>query len=108
MAKVSNLKIALQGSSGSTVYASWDFKDPTPSSESSSGGSGGGGSVAVGSWVRVKSGSTWYNGAGIPSFVYNYKWRVLEINGDRAVINESDSGGFRIMSPIRVGNLQPA
>lgn len=104
MAKVSNLKIALQGSSGSTVYASWDFKDPTPSSSSG----GGGGSVAVGSWVRVKSGSTWYNGAGIPSFVYNYKWRVLEIRGDRAVINESDSGGFRIMSPIRVGNLQPA
>lgn len=104
MAKVSNLKIALQGSSGSTVYASWDFKDPTPSSSSG----GGGGSVAVGSWVRVKSGSTWYNGAGIPSFVYNYKWRVLEVRGDRAVINESDSGGFRIMSPIRVGNLQPA
>ncbi len=104
MAKVSNLKIALQGSSGSTVYASWDFKDPTPSSSSG----GGGGSVAVGSWVRVKSGSTWYNGAGIPSFVYNYKWRVLEIRGDRAVINESDSGGFRILSPIRVGNLQPA
>lgn len=104
MAKVSNLKIALQGSSGSTVYASWDFKDPTPSSSSG----GGGGSVAVGSWVRVKSGSTWYNGAGIPFFVYNYKWRVLEIRGDRAVINESDSGGFRILSPIRVGNLQPA
>lgn len=104
MAKVSNLKIALQGSSGSTVYASWDFKDPIPSSSSG----GGGGSVAVGSWVRVKSGSTWYNGAGIPSFVYNYKWRVLEIRGDRAVINESDSGGFRILSPIRVGNLQPA
>lgn len=104
MAKVSNLKIALQGSSGSTVYASWDFKDPTPSSSSG----GGGGSVTVGSWVRVKSGSTWYNGAGIPSFVYNYKWRVLEIRGDRAVINESDSGGFRILSPIRVGNLQPA
>lgn len=104
MAKVSNLKIALQGSSGSTVYASWDFKDPTPSSSSG----GGGGSVAVGSWVRVKSGSTWYNGAGIPSFVYNYKWRVLEVRGDRAVINESDSGGFRILSPIRVGNLQPA
>lgn len=108
MAKVSNLKIALQGSSGSTVYASWDFKDPTPASSSSGGSGGGGGSVSVGSWVRVKSGSTWYNGAGIPSFVYNYKWKVLEIRGDRAVINESDSGGFRIMSPIRVGNLQPA
>ena len=107
MAKVSNLKIALQGSSGSTVYASWYFKDPTPA-PSSSGGGGGVGSVSVGSWVRVKSGSTWYNGAGIPSFVYNYKWKVLEINGDRAVINESDSGGFRIMSPIIVGNLQPA
>lgn len=106
MAKVSNLKIALQGSSGSTVYASWTFKDPTQSSSSSSGGSGG--TVSVGSWARVKQGSTWYNGAAIPSFVYNYKWKVIEVTGDRAVLNDSDSGGFRIMSPIKVGNLEAA
>lgn len=105
MAKVSNLKVQLQAGTSNTVFASWDFADP----EASSGGSGGGGgSVSAGSWVRVKSGSTWYNGAAIPSFVYNYRWKVIEINGDRAVINDSDSGGFRIYSPIHVNNLQAA
>lgn len=104
MAKVSNLKVQLQAGTSNTVFASWDFADP----EASSGGSGGGGSVSVGSWVRVKSGATWYNGAVIPSFIYNYRWKVIEINGDRAVINDSDSGGFRICSPIHVNNLQAA
>lgn len=105
MAKVSNLKVQLQAGTSNTVFASWDFADP----EASSGGSGGGGgSVSAGSWVRVKSGSTWYNGAAIPSFVYNYRWKVIEINGDRAVINDSDSGGFCICSPIHVNNLQAA
>lgn len=105
MAKVSNLKVQLQAGTSNTVFASWDFADP----EASSGGSGGGsGSVSAGSWVRVKSGATWYNGAAIPSFIYNYRWKVIEINGDRAVINDSDSGGFRICSPIHVNNLQAA
>lgn len=105
MAKVSNLKVQLQAGTSNTVFASWEFTDP----EAASGGSGGGGgSVSVGSWVRVKSGTTWYNGAAIPSFVYNYRWKVIEINGDRAVINDSDSGGFRICSPIHVNNLQVA
>lgn len=104
MARVSNLKVQLQAGTTNTVFASWEFGDP----EASSGGSGGGGSVSVGSWVRVKSGATWYNGAAIPSFIYNYRWKVIEINGDRAVINDSDSGGFRICSPIHVNNLQAA
>lgn len=104
MAKVSNLKVQLQAGTSNTVFASWEFTDPE--ANSSSGGSGG--SVSVGSWVKVKSGSVWYNGAAIPSFVYNYKWKVIEINGSRAVINDSDTGGFRIMSPINVGYLQVA
>ena len=107
MAKVSNLKVQLQAGTSNTVFASWEFTDPE--ANSSSGGSGGsGGSVSVGSWVKVKSGSVWYNGAAISSFVYNYKWKVIEINGSRAVINDSDTGGFRIMSPINVGYLQVA
>lgn len=105
MAKVSNLKVQLQAGTSNTVFASWDFADP----EASSGGSGGGGgSVSVGSWVRVKSGATWYNGAAIPSFVYNYRWKVIDLRGNRAVINDSDSGGFRICSPISVNYLQAA
>lgn len=105
MARVSNLKVQLQAGTTNTVFASWEFGDP----EAASGGSGGGGgSVSVGSWVRVKSGATWYNGAAIPSFVYNYRWKVIDLRGNRAVINDSDSGGFRICSPISVNYLQAA
>lgn len=105
MARVSNLKVQLQAGTTNTVFASWEFGDPEATS---SGSGGGGGSVSVGSWVRVKSGSTWYNGVAIPSFVYNYRWKVIDLSGDRAVINDSDSGGFRICSPISVNYLQAA
>ena len=105
MARVSNLKVQLQAGTTNTVFASWEFGDPEAAS---SGSGGGGGSVSVGSWVRVKSGATWYNGAAIPSFVYNYRWKVIDLSGDRAVINDSDSGGFRICSPISVNYLQAA
>ncbi len=105
MARVSNLKVQLQAGTTNTVFASWEFGDPEAAS---SGSGGGGGSVSVGSWVRVKSGATWYNGAAIPSFVYNYRWKVIDLRGNRAVINDSDSGGFRICSPISVNYLQAA
>lgn len=105
MARVSNLKVQLQAGTTNTVFASWEFGDPEASS---SGSGGGGGSVSVGSWVKVKSGSVWYNGAAIPSFVYNYRWKVIDLRGNRAVINDSDSGGFRICSPISVNYLQAA
>lgn len=105
MAKVTNLKVQLQAGTSNTVFASWEFGDPEATS---SGSGGGGGSVSVGSWVRVKSGATWYNGAAIPSFVYNYRWKVIDLRGNRAVINDSDSGGFRICSPISVNYLQAA
>lgn len=105
MARVSNLKVQLQAGTTNTVFASWEFGDPEATS---SGSGGGGGSVSVGSWVRVKSGATWYNGAAIPSFVYNYRWKVIDLRGNRAVINDSDSGGFRICSPISVNYLQAA
>lgn len=105
MARVSNLKVQLQAGTTNTVFASWEFGDPEATS---SGSGGGGGSVSVGSWVRVKSGATWYNGAAIPSFVYNYRWKVIDLRENRAVINDSDSGGFRICSPISVNYLQAA
>lgn len=107
--KVTNLKIQLQDGTDSTVYASWDFTDKKPSSGGGSGGSGGsggtGGAVKAGSIVKVNQGATWYNGASIASFVYNYNWIVLEVRGDRAVINKSTTGSFAIMSPISTSNL---
>lgn len=107
MAKVSNLSIKLQTGSSNTVYASWTFHDPTPSS-GGSGGGGGSSSVSTGSLVTIKSGATWYNGVAIDSWVFNYKWYVYELIGDRAVLNENEGHTNRIMSPINVNNLQAA
>lgn len=106
MATVTNLKIKLQEGSDNTLYATWDFKEssPPPGGGGSSGG-GGGGSVRPGSVVTVKSGARWYNGVGIASFVFGRQWIVLEVRGDRAVINKDTAGQFAIMSAIHVNNL---
>lgn len=106
MATVTNLQIKLQEGSDNTLYATWSFKEssPPPGGGGSSGG-GGGGSVRAGSVVTVKPGSRWYNGVAIASFVFNLQWIVLEVNGDRAVLNRDTGGQFAIMSPISVNNL---
>ena len=108
MARVSDLSIKLQTGSSNTVYASWKFHDPTPSSGGSGGGGGTSGSVSTGSLVTIKSGATWYNGVAIDSWVFSYKWYVYELIGDRAVLNANESGSNHIMSPINVNNLQAA
>lgn len=101
MAKVKNLVIRPQIGSDSSVYATWAFDGKTtvntPAASS--------GVVRVGDWVRIKSGATYYNGVSIPSWVMNDTWKVIEVIGDRAVINENKSGSNRIMSPISVNNL---
>lgn len=102
MATVTNLKISLQNNTEYTLYASWEFKESSPPS---GGGGGGGGSVKVGSVVTVKPGSKWYNGVGISDFVFSKQWIVLEVHGDRAIINKSTDGAFAIMSPIHVNSL---
>lgn len=104
MASVTKLKIQLQIGSENTLFASWEFKESSP--PSGGGGSGGsGGPVKSGSVVTIKPGSKWYNGASIADFVYSKQWVVLEVNGDRAVLNKSTDGSFAIMSPINVGSL---
>lgn len=35
-------------------------------------------------------GSKWYEGQSIASFVFNNKWDVIQINGDRVVIGVND------------------
>lgn len=104
--KVTNLQIQLQSGTQNTVYASWDFTDKVPTGGGSGGGGGAGGSVKAGSIVRIKAGSRWYNGAGIASYVMNYRWTVLEVRGDRAVLHRSpDLPSAGIMSPISTNNL---
>lgn len=100
MPKVSNLKIALQGGTTTTLYASWSFSESSPSSAAN-------GKAKVGDTVTIKPGSTYYNGASIPSFVMSRQWIVYQVSGDRAVINKSTDGAYAIMSPINVNNLVP-
>lgn len=96
--KVSNLKVNLQNGTDSTLFASWEFK-------TSSSGSTASPKPKVGDKVTIKSGSKWYNGASIPSWVMSKQWIVYEVSGSRAVINKSSDGTYKIMSPINVNNL---
>ena len=104
--QVTNLIIGLQDGTENTLYATWNFTEPTSSGSSSGGGSGSSSSsVKAGSIVTVKSGAKWYNGVAISSFVFNYRWVVYEVKGDRVVINKDTTGAYAIMSAIHVNNL---
>lgn len=115
---VTSLRISLQEGTDNTAYATWEFSNNTPLKPSGGGSSGGGGSggggggggggtsVRVGSIVKVKPGSRWYNGASIDSFIFNDRWIVYEISGSRAVIHYNRDRTHAIMSPIHVNNLE--
>ena len=62
------------------------------------------GTVKMGDLVTI-TGSTYYNGKAIPSWVKKLCWYVYEVSGDRAVINRDESGRYAIMSPIKVSAL---
>ena len=47
------------------------------------------------------TGSTYYNGKAIPGWVKKLRWYVVEVSGDRAVINKDESGKYAIMSPVK-------
>lgn len=101
MARVSNLTIRLQSGTANTYFATWTF-DPnfTVTNTIYSGG------VHVGDWVTIKDSATrWYNGAAIPGWVRGQEWKVIELIGDRAVLNDNRSGSNHIMSPINVNDL---
>ena len=58
--------------------------------------------------VLVKTtGTKYYGGQTIPTWVRNQNWYVQEVSGDRAVINKNESGTNAIMSPVRVSDLAP-
>ena len=99
MPNVSNLKIKLQTGTDNLYFATWDFVETYKKTTTTSG------SIRVGDWVTIKSGSRWYNGVGIDSWVFNYSWKVYEVRGDRVVLNENGHGNY-IMSPIKASNLK--
>ena len=99
MAKVSSLTIKKQSGTSNTHFATWVFNENTKNTTVSSG------AIKKGDLVSIKAGATYYNGVAIPSWVMSQKWYVLEVYGNRAVINRNQSGTNSIMSPIHVGNL---
>lgn len=62
------------------------------------------GSIKVGDLVTI-TGSTYYGGKSIPGWVKKLCWYVVEVSGDRAVINKSEDGKNAIMSPVKVSDL---
>lgn len=98
MARVVQIeRMGIQNGGSDQFYVVWKFattaSGPKPSAQSS---------VKVGSYVSIKQGAKWYNGVGIPGFVFQKKWKVIEIRGDRAVLGQSEDGRQNIMSPIHV------
>ena len=96
--KVSNLKIQLQNGTDNTYFATWRFSGTTKGSTATA--------IKAGSIVKIKSGATWYGGQSIPSSISSLRWYVLQISGDRAILNKSpDNSGYAIMSPINTKYL---
>lgn len=95
--KVTNLRLYIQSGTDNTLVAAWDF-NPNVSTPNSKG-------VKVGDWVKIKPGSKWYNGVSIDSWIFNHEWKVIQVNGARAVLGKNRSGSNNIQSPINVNNL---
>lgn len=63
--------------------------------------------IKAGDLVTI-TGSTYYNGKSIPGWVKKLRWYVVEVSGDRAVINKDESGRYAIMSPVKTSALAVA
>src|SRR5574344_1233896 len=60
--------------------------------------------IQVGSLVKI-TGSKYYGGQTIPSWVKAKNWYVKSIKGDRVVIDKSEDGKNAICSPVKVSDL---
>lgn len=60
--------------------------------------------VKSGDLVKI-TGTKYYGGQTIPSWVKAKNWFVHSVSGDRAVINKSEDGKNAIMSPVRLSDL---
>lgn len=105
MPTVKNLTIVKKSGTDNTYYATWEFDGADIQTSGSGSGSSGSTNIKKGDKVKVKQGAKWYNGAAIPSYVFNDTWIVYEVIGDRVVINKNTSGTQSIMSPIKASNL---
>ena len=60
--------------------------------------------IKAGDLVKI-TGTKYYGGQTIPSWVKRKNWFVHSVSGDRAVINKSEDGKNAIMSPAKVSDL---
>ena len=63
--------------------------------------------IKAGDLVTI-TGSTYYGGKTIPGWVKKLRWYVVEVSGDRTVINKDESGRYAIMSPVKTSALAVA
>lgn len=63
--------------------------------------------IKAGDLVAI-TGSTYYNGKTIPSWVKKLRWYVVEVSDNRAVINKDESGKYAIMSAVNTSALAVA
>jgi hypothetical protein len=61
--------------------------------------------IRVGDSVKIRLGSKWYGGLGIPDWIYEETWVVSFVDGDRAVVNKNIAGKYSIGSPININDL---
>ena len=60
--------------------------------------------IKAGALVKI-TGTKYYGGQTIPSWVKGKNWFVHSVSGDRAVINKSEDGKNAIMSPVKISDL---
>ena len=62
-----------------------------------------------GNWMYARMGDlASNNGKAIPGWVKKLRWYVVEVSGDRTVINKDESGRYAIMSPVKTSALAVA
>ena len=61
--------------------------------------------IKAGDIVKI-TGTKYYGGQTIPTWVKNQNWYVHSVSGDRAVINKNEKGDNAIMSPVKTSDLK--
>lgn len=83
---------------GQVIVDKPDIPEPTPTPTPTPVDS----EVKVGSLVNINPGATYYSGTAIPAWVAKRNWYVYSApeGKDRIVLNNSEDGKYKIMSPI--------
>lgn len=61
--------------------------------------------IKEGDLVKIADNAVYYSGKSVPSWVKDKHWYVVEVEGDRAVIDDSEDGKNAINSPINTKYL---